>query len=185
MAIHGTGSSSSMDGSTNPKRGDMVSFVKARKGSGVRDVRIVTRRSAKFIQGRLENIAPTTNSSKRNCGTAKFVAASEKEEVYDVDLSEVVSCDVAALKDKQPVEAILHEGKLYGICRTADLYLESKLGTKYKERPKLNLSVKKNRGGTIMAQSMMAKGPDGTNGFAEGWTTRKTQFVEELFAEEE
>mmetsp|Transcript_22104 Transcript_22104/g.54636 ORF Transcript_22104/g.54636 Transcript_22104/m.54636 type:complete len:1142 (-) Transcript_22104:3071-6496(-) len=185
IAIHGTGSSSSMDGSTNPKRGDMVSFVKARKGSGVRDVRLVTRGAAKFIQGRLENITPTLNSSTRNCGTATFIAASEKEEVYDVDLSEVVSCDVAALKDKQPVEAILHEGKLYGICRTADLYLKSRLGTKNKERPKLNLTVKKKRGGTIMAQSMMAKGPDGTNGFAEGWTTRKSQFAEEQITVEE
>ncbi|CAJ1953346.1 unnamed protein product [Cylindrotheca closterium] len=185
IAIHGTGSSSCMDGSTNPRRGDMVSFVKAKKGSGVRDVRIVTRSAAKFIQGRLEKIEPATNPSNRNSGTAKFVTANEKEEVYDVDLSEVVSCDVAALKDKQPVEAILHEGKLYGICRTADLYLESKLGTRNKERPKLNLTVKKNRGGTIMAQSMMAKGPDGTNGFGEGWTTRKSQFKEDQITEEE
>jgi len=179
IAIHGLGSSSSIDGSTNPKRGDMVSFVKARKGSGVRDVRIVTRNAAHFVQGRLESITPAANSANRNCGTAKFIAASEKEEVYDVDLSEVVSCDITALKEKQQVEAILHEGKLYGICRTADLYLESKLGTKKKERPKLNLTVKKNRGGTIMAQSMMAKGPGGTNGFVDGWTTRKSQFIED------
>merc|ERR1711935_147230 len=143
-----------------------------------------TRGAAKFIQGRLENIAPTTNSANRNAGFAKFIASSEKEEAYDVDLREVVSCDVAVLKDRQSVEAILHEDKLYGICRTADLYLATKLGTKKKERPKLNLTVKKNRGGTIMAQSMMAKGPDGTNGFAEAWTARKSQFVEEETTEE-
>ena len=155
IAIHGDGSSSSIDGSSNPRRGDLVSFVKARKNTAVRDVRLVTRRAAKFVQGRLENIERL--DSPKNLGTAKFISATEKEEEYEVDLKEVISCDVSTLKEKESVEAILHEGKLYGICRTADLYLESKLGTKNKERPKLNLSVKKNRGGKIMAQSMMAK----------------------------
>ena len=32
-------------------------------------------------------------------------------------------------------------------------------------------------GGQIMAQSRMAKGPDGTNGFAHGWTSRLSPFV--------
>ena len=48
-----------------------------------------------------------------------------------------------------------------------------------KERPKLNLTVKKElqgMGGQIMAQSSMARGPDGTNGFAPGWTTRVSLF---------
>ena len=129
--------------------------MKARKNKAVRDVRLVTRRAAQFVQGRLENIERL--DSPKNLGTAKFISATEKEEEYEVDLKEVISCDVSTLKEKETVEAILHEGKLYGICRTADLYLESKLGTKNKERPKLNLSVKKNRGGKIMAQSMMAK----------------------------
>lgn len=157
IAIHGTGSASSMDGSTNPRRGDLVSFVRAKSGVGVRDVRIVKRQVARFIQGRLEKIEVVANSAGLNRGKARFIAATEQGEEYDIDLREVVSCDASALKEKQPVEAILHEGKLYGVCRTADLYLGSKLGTKNKERPKLNLSVKKNRGGTIMAQSMMAK----------------------------
>jgi hypothetical protein len=50
-----------------------------------------------------------------------------------------------------------------------------------KERPKLNLTVKKElqgMGGQIMAQSRMAKGPDGTNGFDYGWTTRMSKHVE-------
>jgi cold shock CspA family protein len=163
IAIHGSGSTSSMDGSTNPRRGDLVSFVR-RGSAGVRDVRIVTRQPAKFIQGRLENIESIGNSAGLNRGKAKFIAATQREEEYEVDLGEVVSCDASALKEKQTVEAILHEGRLYGVCRTVDLYLGSKMGilgskmgTKNKERPKLNLSVKKNRGGTIMAQSMMAK----------------------------
>ncbi len=35
-------------------------------------------------------------------------------------------------------------------------------------------------GGQIMAQSRMAKGPDGTNGFVKGWTTRLSVFVKEF-----
>lgn len=70
------------------------------------------------------------------------------------------------------------------MCRTKDIYLASSFGSKsgevksssgLKERPKLNLTVKKElqgMGGKIMAQSRMAKGPDGTVGFAPGWTKR-------------
>ena len=58
-----------------------------------------------------------------------------------------------------------------------DLYLESKVDRSNKLRPKLNLTVKKDRGGKIMAQSMMAKGPDGTPGFASGWTTRVSKYA--------
>ena len=48
-----------------------------------------------------------------------------------------------------------------------------------KERPKLNITVKKelkDLGGKIIAQSNQAKGPDGTNGFLSGWTQRKNLF---------
>lgn len=113
---------------------------------------------------------------------AKFIASTEKEEVYEINLAEIVSCDAKVLKEKEPVEGILHDGKIFGVCRTSDLYLTSKLGTSHKERPKLNLTVKKNRGGTIMAQSGMAKGPDGTNGFKAGWTTRKSQYATDVEA---
>ena len=68
------------------------------------------------------------------------------------------------------------------VCRTKDIRLASsfnkdKSGSSggLKERPKLNLTVKKElqgMGGKIMAQSRMAKGPDGTNGFVHGWTSR-------------
>ena len=81
----------------------------------------------------------------------------------------------------------LHRLKLISfhiVCRTKDIFLTSSIGRKSsggssvgpKERPKLNLTVKKELQGMggqmIMAQSRMAKGPDGTNGFAPGWTTR-------------
>lgn len=63
------------------------------------------------------------------------------------------------------------------VCRTKDIHLSSSFGSSggLNERPKLNLTVKKElqgMGGQIMAQSRMAKGPDGTNGFVLGWTTR-------------
>ncbi|VEU37424.1 unnamed protein product [Pseudo-nitzschia multistriata] len=180
IAIHGAGASSSMDGSTNPKRGDLVSFVKGRKRKTVRDIRIVKRETALLQRGTLENIEITKTEDNSNKGTARFVAATEKQEVYDVDLAEVVSCSVALLKEKTSVEGILHEGKIYGLCRTSDLYLTSKLvvgSGKNRQRPKLNLTVKKDRGGTIMAQSMMAKGPDDTIGFKPGWTTRQSQYT--------
>ena len=178
IAIHGAGASSSMDGSTNPRRGDLVSFVKGRKRNAVRDIRVQTRQKATMQRGRLESINVVDNEEGKNKGTAKFIAATERQEVYDVDLVEVVSCDAKVLKEKESVEGILHEGRIYGICRTCDLYLTSKLGTSHKERPRLNLTVKKDRGGTIMAQSMMAKGPDGTNGFKEGWTKRRCRYTD-------
>jgi len=175
IAIHGTGSSCTMDSSSNPRRGDLVSFVKSRRGGGLRDVRVVTRQAATMLRGRLENIEILIPGE--NAGKANFIAATEKEEQYDVDLTELVGCDAAIIKEKESVEGILHEGKIYGICRTKDISLSSKLGTSHKQRPKLNLSVKKNRGGKIIAQSMMAKGPDGSIGFAQGWTTRTSQFA--------
>ncbi|KAL3912182.1 MAG: hypothetical protein SGILL_006985, partial [Bacillariaceae sp.] len=179
IAIHGAGATSSMDGSTNPRRGDLVSFVKGRKRNTVRDIRVESRQKAEFLRGRLEDIKRVDTEDSKNKGTAKFIAATEKQEVYDIDLVEVVSCDAKVLKDKESVEGVLYEGKIYGVCRTCDLYLTSKLGTSHKERPKLNLTVKKDRGGKIMAQSMMAKGPDGTNGFPSGWTTRRSQYASE------
>ncbi len=175
IAIHGHGSALSMDGSSNPRRGDLVSFAKGRKRNTVRDIRVVERQKSTLLHGRLENIQRSDNETGKNKGKAKFIT--ENGEEYDIGLSEVVSCDVKVLKEKESVEGILHEGKVYGICRTCDLYLTSKLGTTHKERPKLNLTVKKTLGGTIMAQSMMAKGPDGSNGFTSGWTKRSSPYA--------
>mmetsp|Transcript_7669 Transcript_7669/g.18954 ORF Transcript_7669/g.18954 Transcript_7669/m.18954 type:complete len:1259 (+) Transcript_7669:189-3965(+) len=177
IAIHGTGASSAMDGSGNPKRGDLVTFVRGRKRNTVRDIRIQSRQNATLQRGRLEDIQPIDTESGKNKGRAKFIAATDQEEVYEIDLSEIVSCNVNKLKEKESVEGILHDGQIYGVCRTCDLYLSSKIGTGHKTRPKLNLTVKKDRGGKIIAQSMMAKGPDGTTGFAAGWTNRTSEYA--------
>jgi hypothetical protein len=178
IAVHGSGASSATDEASKPRRGDLVSFAKTRKGGNdLRDIRIVKRGAATFVRGQLENVSFPQDGS--GCGSAKFVTSEGK--VYETSLSEVVSCDVSALKEKEAVEGVLHEGSIYGICRTVDVTLESKLGVGHKERPKLNLTVKKDRGGKIMAQSMMAKGPEqGTNGFAPGWTKRMSAHVKEF-----
>lgn len=179
IAIHGVGAAFSMDGSTNPKRADLVSFVRGKNWKTARDIRIVKRETAILQRGRLENIQIVETEDKKNMGKAQFIAATEKQEVYEVDLEEVVSCAASILKEKESMEGILHEGKIYGLCRTSDLYLASKLvggSGKNRQRPKLNLTVKKDRGGTIMAQSMMAKGPDGTIGFKTGWTSRVSEY---------
>lgn len=166
LALHGTGAPTTMDSSTNPRRGDLVSFVKSRGGEGVKDIRVVTRANATLVRGKLGNIDHEKH-------TAKFVGAVGGEvKEYEINLKEVVSCESKQLKDQIEVEGVLHGDAIHGICRANDLRLETKLGTGKKERPKLNMVVKKDRAGKIMAQSMMATGPDGTMGFAAGWTTR-------------
>jgi len=174
VAVRGAGSFSSVDTGGVPRRGDLVTFVKG-KGSRftAKDIRLVTRSSAVTKRGHLENISFEE-------GTATFVAEDDSKDRYDLDLKEVVSCDVKLLKKNIAVEGILHDGHIYGVCRTTDLYLSSKVGIGKKERPRLNLTVKRemqNMGGRIVAQSGMAKGPDGTIGFVQGWTKRVSAFV--------
>mmetsp|Transcript_21788 Transcript_21788/g.30717 ORF Transcript_21788/g.30717 Transcript_21788/m.30717 type:complete len:1474 (-) Transcript_21788:2380-6801(-) len=183
IALQGSGASSGTDGSCGPRRGDLVSFLKTKGGKSARDIRVVTPKAATMVRGKLTDIEILPEGADANGsspGTAKFTSATEKEEVFEVDLIEVVSCAVTVLKENDSVEGILHEGKIFGICRTTDLYLESKLGNTHRERPKLNLTVRKELkglGGKIMAQSGMAKGPDGTTGFAPGWTDRTSQYL--------
>ncbi|KAL7566774.1 hypothetical protein ACA910_019370 [Epithemia clementina (nom. ined.)] len=201
IAIHGAGaaalrSGGQEDSHNHPKRGDLVSFVKVKKNDGgVRDMRLVTRGAATLVRGKLVNL-----SLDPPPGTAQFVtttsssSSSEEQQQgtsYNISLSEVVGCQLSVLKEGEEVEAVLYQGIPFGICRTADLYLPSSLSSSSasssayaggggardnnskQQRPKLNLTVKKDRGGTIMAQSMMAKGPEkGSYGFVPGWTTR-------------
>mmetsp|Transcript_31465 Transcript_31465/g.46406 ORF Transcript_31465/g.46406 Transcript_31465/m.46406 type:complete len:1124 (-) Transcript_31465:4307-7678(-) len=155
--------------SDTPRRGDLISFSKG--NNRVREIRVVNKNVATLLRGRLLDL---------NDDKATFIEDGENEEKkYAVTTQDVVSCDKALLKDSEPVEALLHDNKLYGICRTKDLFLESKIshsGT----RPKLNLTVRKGLGGKIQAQSMMAKGPDkGSNGFNKGWTTRVSKYATE------
>jgi len=161
--------SQSMD---NPKRGDLVQFSKG-KGGKIRDICVLKPSAATTITGTLESV-------ETSAGTASFCSHNDTKDIFEIFLKEVVSCDVSLLKEKEMVEGILCAGKIFGICRTADLYLKSKLrGSDLKERPRLNLTVKKELkglGGKIIAQSGMAKGPDDTNGFPLGWTKRISRF---------
>jgi cold shock CspA family protein len=176
VAVIGPGSASVGDETTFPRRGDLVSFVEGRSPNTIRDIRIVSRSFAPLVSGRLENINFEASNGLSANGRATFVLGGEEEKCFEVDLGRVVSCDPSMLKEKDAVEGILYQNEIYGLARSVDLYLETKMTGGKKERPKLNLTVKKDRGGTIMAQSMMARGPDGTNGFAPGWTTRGSLF---------
>lgn len=174
VALRGGGSSTDSS-SGGPKRGDLVSFIKGKGGKTVKDLRVVKRGAAKTVRGELQKI----NVKE---GTAEFISSNDTKNVYQIGLSEVVSCHLSTLKEKLAVEGILHEGQIYGVCRSVDLYLESKIcmSSGKKERPRLNLTVKKELqglGGKIIAQSGMAKGPDGTNGFAKGWTKRLSPYA--------
>lgn len=165
-----------------PKRGDLVTFGKTRGANLVKDIRVEKAAAATSLGGTLEDI-------NMDADTAIFVSSSN-EQRYEIKLSEVISCDKSLLQDKEKVDGILHEGQIYGVCRTKDIHLASSFNRDrsgssggLKERPRLNLTVKKElkgMGGQIMAQSRMAKGPDGTNGFAKGWTTRLSAFVKEF-----
>eukprot|EP00984_Skeletonema_dohrnii_P001102 scaffold343_cov82-Skeletonema_dohrnii-CCMP3373.AAC.1 len=165
-----------------PKRGDLVTFGKTRGANLVKDIRVEKAGAATNVAGTLEDI-------NIDADTAFFVSSSNQER-YEINLSEVISCDKSLLQDKEKVDGILHEGHIYGVCRTKDIHLASSFNRDrsgssggLKERPRLNLTVKKElrgMGGQIMAQSRMAKGPDGTNGFVKGWTTRLSVFVKEF-----
>eukprot|EP00588_Corethron_pennatum_P015092 CAMPEP_0194267282 /NCGR_PEP_ID=MMETSP0169-20130528/1850_1 /TAXON_ID=218684 /ORGANISM="Corethron pennatum, Strain L29A3" /LENGTH=1197 /DNA_ID=CAMNT_0039008101 /DNA_START=304 /DNA_END=3897 /DNA_ORIENTATION=- len=157
----------STDSKEPPKRGDLVAF--SVKSGCARDITVLKRRAAIILQGQLDSI-------NLESMTAMFVAS---DKIRSFMLSEVVSCDASLLKKNEPVECILHDDQVYGVCRTSDLYLQTKASTG--QRPRLNLSVKQHlkdsMGGTIMAQSCMAKGPERDSyGFMVGWTKRPSPF---------
>lgn len=181
VAVRGAGSSLSVDAAGAPRRGDLVSFAKGKGSSMIaKDIRLLSRSSATTIQGHLESISIDES-------TATFVPENNKKEKYLISLKEIVSCDVKLLNESTKVEGILHEGKIYGVCRTTDLYLSSKVQIGKKQRPRLNLTVKKelqDMGGKIVAQSCLAKGPNGTNGFPEGWTNRVSKYDNQIEEED-
>eukprot|EP00557_Chaetoceros_sp_GSL56_P011566 CAMPEP_0176487176 /NCGR_PEP_ID=MMETSP0200_2-20121128/5978_1 /TAXON_ID=947934 /ORGANISM="Chaetoceros sp., Strain GSL56" /LENGTH=1177 /DNA_ID=CAMNT_0017883959 /DNA_START=279 /DNA_END=3812 /DNA_ORIENTATION=+ len=166
-----------------PKRGDLVTFNKGKNGTA-KDISVVTKSAAEKVNGCLSKLQLDENRAIFKCTT--------DHKIYNVNLSQVVGCDTKVLKEDTPVEGILvhqqeqeqeqEQDKIVGICRTADLYLKSAIfgsGGTLRERPKLNLTVKKelqNLGGKIIAQSCMAKGPDGSMGFHSGWTSRVSKF---------
>mmetsp|Transcript_17532 Transcript_17532/g.25698 ORF Transcript_17532/g.25698 Transcript_17532/m.25698 type:complete len:1304 (+) Transcript_17532:117-4028(+) len=155
-----------------PKRGDLVTFARG-KGGKAKDVKVKTRMAVTKVKGILTIL-------NVEMGSAVFVSDSNKEHI-NVDLSDVVGCAGRHLQEGIAVEGILHDGKMLGISRAADLYLKSAvISGGAKERPKLNLTVRKGLGGKIIAQTGMAKGPDGTNGFQNGWTSRQSKYAQTL-----
>jgi len=157
-----------------PRRGDLVYFGKTKGAKCAKDIRIEKLDAATTVKGVLVDIKVDEN-------TAVFVS-SDSHTKYSISLSEVVSCEKSLLRENQEVNGVLHDGKIFGVCRMKDIFLTSSLAKNSsgsnngpKQRPKLNLTVKKElqgMGGQIMAQSKMAKGPDGTIGFVHGWTKR-------------
>lgn len=182
VAVRGFSASANNRRNDGPKRGDLVRFGKTRGAKLVKDIRIEKMGAAASVTGVLTDI-------NKDDDTAIFVSSDTIDGRYAIKLTEVVSCDKSLLKDNEQVDGILHQGKIFGVCRTKDIYLASSFGRKsggsnssggLKERPKLNLTVKKElqgMGGQIMAQSRMAKGPDGTNGFAPEWTKRTSLYA--------
>jgi cold shock CspA family protein len=159
---------------TGPRRGDLVCFAKTKNGKGARDILLLSRGAAILLKGHLEQIS--LNIDSNSGGSAVFVSNADNKESFVISLSEVLSCETSRLVDGEEVEGLLHDGKIFGVYRTKDLYLDSKIFSNSNVRTKLNLTVKKNLGGKIVAQSMMAKGPDGTVGFHSGWTTRVSKY---------
>jgi cold shock CspA family protein len=92
-------------GESNPKRGDLVSFVKG-KGNKARDVRVLQSGVATRVKGKLIDINATG-------GTAMFVK-NESEKPVVVDLSDVVGCDPNVLKDEVTVEGIAYDDLIVG-----------------------------------------------------------------------
>jgi cold shock CspA family protein len=162
-----------------PKRGDLVIFGKTKGAKLVKDIRIEKLEAATTIKGTLVDINLDDNM-------ATFVSSDDGVN-YSISLSEVVSCEKSLLKENQEVDGVLHDGKIFGgeyqrvallfpmslltivcrqVCRNKDIFLSSSLSKMSigsngpKQRPKLNLTVKKELqglGGQIMAQSKMAK----------------------------
>lgn len=160
-----------------PKRGDKVSFVTGKNGVA-KDIRVVEKNCAQYVNGSLMDLDTDENR-------AVFVVANDgngEKKSYNISLSEVVGCDVKLLKEETALEGFLVNGMVVGLCRITDLYLTStstpSKGTAKVERKKLNLTVKeelRNLGGKIIAQSSMARGPDGSLGFVVGWTKRESK----------
>jgi len=102
--VFSTGSGASRgDG---PKRGDLVSFSKTKGARMVKDIRIEKMGAATSVAGILVDVDKDNDS-------AIFVS-SENDTKYKIKLTEVVSCEISLLKDKEQVDGILHEGKIFG-----------------------------------------------------------------------
>ena len=95
--------------SDGPKRGDLVSFGKTKGVNLVKDIRVEKAAAATSLRGTLTDINIDND-------TAVFVSLMENNETkkYEINLTEVVSCDKKMLKDQEQVDGVLYEGKIYG-----------------------------------------------------------------------
>eukprot|EP00586_Coscinodiscus_wailesii_P004868 CAMPEP_0172483654 /NCGR_PEP_ID=MMETSP1066-20121228/10705_1 /TAXON_ID=671091 /ORGANISM="Coscinodiscus wailesii, Strain CCMP2513" /LENGTH=1257 /DNA_ID=CAMNT_0013247641 /DNA_START=395 /DNA_END=4168 /DNA_ORIENTATION=- len=159
-----------------PCRGDLVSFTRSQNSKHIKDVKVIKKQSASVVKGTIQRLNVRAN-------TAVFVPQGNTVDgdVFEIDdlQDSVVGCAVNSLKEGEDVEALPWDGKVYGVCRTSDLQMDTKVERK-KERPRLNLKVRndlKGMGGKIVAQSGLAKGPDNTNGFRSGWTKRVSKYT--------
>ncbi len=89
-----------------PKRGDLVRFSRARGSQLVKDIRIAE-------QGAATRVTGTLISVNKDADSAIFVST-ERGMKYDINLTEVVSCDKALIKENEKVEGVLYDGKVFG-----------------------------------------------------------------------
>jgi len=175
----------------HPKRGEFVSFH-YNKGGKVKDIKLLKNYHSKEsssdvakLIGTITNIdkehqtatfQPDNNNNHHNNGNKLLLSPS-----YIISTGEVLGCDISTLAPTTQVEAMHYQNHIYGACRLSDLYLASSTNSKaQQQRPRLNLTVRKELGGKVVAQSAMAKGPTsysgGNYGFTKGWTKRCSLF---------
>jgi hypothetical protein len=106
LATRGNSTDVNVGRSDGPKRGDLVSFSKAKGSQLVKDIRIEKLGAATRVTG-------TLTSVDKEADSAIFVLA-EQEMKYNIKLTEVVSCDKALINELEKVDGILHEGKIFG-----------------------------------------------------------------------
>lgn len=170
----------------HPKRGEFVSFSYI-KGGKVKDIKPLRNYHDKSS---ISKVVGILNHVDKEHQTAVFQdqknaspSLDDKDDLPSyptISTKEILGCDFTSLSPTTLVEGILYQSNIYGVCRHSDLYLVSKSkisSSNNKQRPRLNLSVRKELGGKVVAQSSMAKGPIGsTIGFVKGWTTRCSDF---------
>ena len=141
------------------KRGDLVCF-NYKKGT-VKDLRLLEQQKAVLVKAVL---------SKINAGVGILTHDNSTTTIH---MSEIVGCEIGQLTEGTEVEFVSYQNQAFGVARIKDLYLAKPRTS----RLKLNLKVKKQMGGVVQSQSKMARGPDGTYGFAPGWTTRQSEYT--------
>lgn len=72
----------------------------------VKDIRIEKMGAATSMVGILVDVDKDNDSA--------IFLSSENDTKYKIKLTEVVSCEISLLKDKEQVDGILHEGKIFG-----------------------------------------------------------------------